>query len=68
MTKKVSDEEEKLLGDHVEEFLKKVGADKLAAAFEEMFDKDCGCEERKKKLNETHKKWKNKRKKDVRTS
>lgn len=64
MTKKVSEEEEKLLGDHIEDFLEAIGADKLAKAFEEMFDTDCGCEERKEKLNKVHKKWKNHGKKD----
>lgn len=62
MTKKVSEEEEKLLGDHVEEFLKTVGADKLAEAFENVFDTDCGCDKRKEKLNALHKKWKNRKK------
>lgn len=62
MTKKVSEAEKKLLGDHVEEFLKKVGADKLAEAFEKAFEKDCGCDKRKEKLNNTHKKWKNRKK------
>lgn len=61
MTKKKNDEE-KLLGDHVEEFLKTVGADKLAEAFENIFDKDCGCDKRKEKLNKAHKKWKDRKK------
>ncbi len=52
-------EDEKLLGDEVEEILKKIGADKLAEAFEEATDSDCGCDKRKEWLNKLHLWWKN---------
>ena len=54
----MKDEEEKLLGDEVEEILHKMGADKAAKLYEEMTDQDCGCEGRKQWLNNLHKKWK----------
>lgn len=55
----MSNKEEKLLGDEVEEVLKKLGADKVAKAFEEATGHDCGCEGRRRWLNAAHKWWKN---------
>lgn len=52
-------EEEKLLGDHIEDFLKTIGADKLAEAYEDITGSDCGCDKRKEKLNKLHKRLKN---------
>jgi len=54
----MNDKEDKLLGDEVEELIHKIGADKLAEAYEEATDRDCGCEGRKQWLNNLHKKWK----------
>ena len=51
--------EEKLIGDEVEDLLKKIGADKLAKAYEEITDRDCGCNKRKEWLNNLHQKIKN---------
>ena len=57
------DDKEKLAGDELEEILKRMGADKLAAAYEEVSGKDCGCDKRKEWLNKKHKQvrewWKN---------
>ena len=55
-------EEEKLLGDEVEEFLHKIGADKLAKMYEDLTGKDCGCKKRKEQLNTIHKKFRHRRK------
>ena len=52
------EEEEQLLGDEVEKLLEKIGADKLAEAYEEITDHDCGCDKRKEWLNNLHRKWK----------
>jgi len=52
-------EDEKLLGDELEDILKQIGADELAEAFEEATGKDCGCEGRKEWLNKIHLWWKN---------
>jgi len=51
--------EEKLLGDIVEEQLKKVHADKIAAAVSKVTKKPCGCEKRKEALNNMHQRIKN---------
>lgn len=59
-------EEEKLLGDEVEDVLHKLGADKLAKLYEELTGNDCGCKKRKEKLNTIHKKLKQRRKKKER--
>lgn len=47
-------EDEKLLGDKVEEALKKVGADKVAKQIEKITKKPCGCQKRKQQLNDIH--------------
>ena len=47
-------DEEKLAGDELEEILKKLGADKLAEAYEEVTGKDCGCSKRKEWMNKKH--------------
>ena len=52
-------DEEKLAGDELEEILKKLGADKLAEAYEEVTGKDCGCSKRKEWLNNLHRRIKN---------
>lgn len=39
------------LGDTVEKISKKVGADKVATAYEQATGKSCGCAERRAKLN-----------------
>lgn len=54
----MKENEDKLLGDEVEALIKKIGADKLAEAYEEATNKDCGCEKRKEWLNNIHRKWK----------
>ena len=48
-------EDRKLLGDRVEEALKKVGADKVARAVERVTKRPCGCQKRKQMLNNLHK-------------
>jgi len=50
--------DENLAGDELEEILKRMGADKLAAAYEEVSGKDCGCDKRKQWLNNLHRKFK----------
>lgn len=55
----MSENDEKLLGDKVEEIIKDIGADELAKAFEKATGTDCGCEERKNFLNKAHLWWKN---------
>lgn len=50
----MSDKEQKLAGDELEEFLHKVGADQLADLYEEITDEDCGCEGRKEWINNKH--------------
>ena len=47
--------DEKLLGDQIEDVLKKVHADKVAKVFEQVTKRDCGCKKRKKFLNKMHK-------------
>ena len=47
--------EPKLLGDKVEDALKKVHADKVAKIIERVTKKPCKCKERKEKLNALHK-------------
>lgn len=43
------------LGDKVEKVLKKVGADKVARTYERVTKKPCGCQKRKQRMNEWHK-------------
>ena len=47
--------DKKLLGDKVEEVLKKLGADTVQEAYRRVTKRDCGCGKRKAKLNELHK-------------
>ena len=47
--------DKKLLGDKVEEVLKKVGAETVQKAYRRVTKRDCGCGKRKAKLNELHK-------------
>ncbi len=49
--RKLFDAESANLGDEVEAIAKAIGADKLAAAFEELTGWDCGCDARKRLLN-----------------
>jgi hypothetical protein len=51
-------DEEPLAGDELEALLKKMGADKLTKAYEEVSGKDCGCDKRKEWLNKKHKQLK----------
>lgn len=51
--------EEKLLGDIIEEQLKKVHADKIAAAISKVTKKPCGCTKRKEALNAMHERIRN---------
>ena len=53
MTEEKDDRE--YLGDKVERVLKKVGADKAARAYERVTKKPCGCQKRKKAMNDWHK-------------
>lgn len=46
--------DEKYIGDHIEEALKKVGADKVAKQIERVTKKPCGCMKRKEQLNQIH--------------
>lgn len=46
-TKEQLVKEQKLLGDRVEEIIKKMHADKLAKAYEKMTGRPCGCQKRK---------------------
>lgn len=46
---------DKLLGDIVEEQLKKIKADKIAEALSKVTKKPCGCAKRKEQLNNLHK-------------
>jgi len=46
--------ERKLLGDMTADMLKKIGADKLAKAYERVTGKPCGCSKRRKALNNMH--------------
>lgn len=50
--------QDKMLGDEVEEILQQFGAHRLAKAYEEVTNVDCGCESRKKWLNNMHRKLK----------
>lgn len=50
-------ENEKLLGDLTEETLRKLRADRVARAYTRITKKPCGCGQRKEKLNELHRKW-----------
>jgi len=43
-----------LLGDRVEEALKKIGGDKAAKLIEKVTKKPCGCQKRKEMLNTFH--------------
>ncbi len=50
---------EKLLGDLTADVLRKLRADRVAAAYARITKKPCGgCANRQAKLNELHKKWK----------
>lgn len=55
----MSDDDEPLIGDELEEFLAKLNMDKLAKKYEEVSGKDCGCDKRKEWLNNFHKRIKN---------
>lgn len=48
--------EQKLLGDKVEEIIKKMHGDKLAKAYEKVTGRPCGCQKRKEALNNLHRK------------
>lgn len=45
---------EKLLGDHTAALLQKIGADKLARAYERVTGKPCNCANRRAALNRIH--------------
>jgi hypothetical protein len=46
--------EQKLLGDITKDMLKKVGAEKLAKAYERLTGKPCNCAARRNALNNIH--------------
>jgi hypothetical protein len=46
--------EQKLLGDVTAEMLKKIGAEKLAKAYERLTGKPCNCANRRNALNNIH--------------
>lgn len=48
------DQNEKMLGDVIEEAAKIIGADKVAKAVERVTKKPCGCAQRKQRLNAWH--------------
>lgn len=48
--------DKKLLGDKIEQSLKKIRADKAAKLYTRVTGKDCGCKKRKKKINDAHSK------------
>ena len=56
-------DQEKLLGDIVEQALEKVGGKRVARAVEKVTGKPCGCGKRKQRLNNLHRNIKNKTKK-----
>lgn len=60
MSNENDQDKEKLLGDIVENALKKAGAKKLARATQRVTGKPCGCGKRKQRLNNLHKNLKNK--------
>jgi hypothetical protein len=47
----------KQLGDLTEETLRKLRADRVARAYTRITGKPCNCKQRKEKLNEIHRKW-----------
>lgn len=47
----------KLLGDLTEETLRLLRADRVARAYTRITKKPCNCGQRKEKLNELHRKW-----------
>lgn len=49
--------DEKLLGDLTEETLRKLRADRVTRAYTRITGKPCNCKQRKEKLNELHRKW-----------
>lgn len=50
---------DRLLGDIVEDGLKKIHVDKIATALSSITKKPCGCNKRKEALNEMHQRIKN---------
>lgn len=46
-----------LLGDRIEANLKKIRADKAARLIKRATGKDCGCKNRKEKINQTHREY-----------
>ena len=46
--------EKELLGDKVDKVLTKVGAKKVAKAYERVTKKPCGCAKRRRQLNDLH--------------
>lgn len=46
--------DEKYLGDHIEDALKKVGVDKVVEKIEQITKRPCGCQKRKERLNQLH--------------
>jgi len=44
------------LGDKVERVMKRIGADKVAKAYEQVTKKPCGCQKRKQMLNDLDRK------------
>lgn len=52
---------EELLGDKVEKTLKRIGADKIARKVEKITKRPCGCQKRKKALNDLHRRFKQRR-------
>lgn len=48
---------QKLLGDLTADVLRKLRADRVAAAYARITKKPCGCAKRQAALNELHEKW-----------
>lgn len=49
--------EKQLLGDKVEEMLRKAKVDKVAALYEKVTKRPCGCAKRKEQLNVAHRQF-----------
>lgn len=57
----MTDNNDELLGDKVEKNLKRVGADKIADAYQKTTKRDCGCGKRKARLNRLHESYRERR-------
>ena len=50
----MSDDEKKLLGDHVSDVIERAGGGHVARAVEKVTGKPCGCAKRRQALNDWH--------------